>query len=64
MQGLTDKNGYMEKHLLVVDDDDFVIFIIKKLLEDKVTKLFTAKNGKEALSIYNKVENKIAMVEP
>jgi two-component system cell cycle sensor histidine kinase/response regulator CckA len=48
--------------LLIVDDEDMIINICKRLLQEIGHKVLIAKSGKEALEIYEKNKDEIAMV--
>lgn len=48
--------------LLFVDDEDMIIDVGKPMLEKLGYKVFVAKNGKEAIEVYNKHKDEIDMV--
>lgn len=51
-----------EETILFVDDEDMIIDVGKPMLEKMGYKVFIAKNGKEAIEVYNKNKAEIDMV--
>lgn len=51
------KSASIEKTILVIDDDDSLLFLNKAVLESDGYKVFTAKGGNEALTILANIPN-------
>ncbi len=49
---MTDKSRLSEVRILVVDDDDTIRDVLKKLLEDQGARVTTAASAKEALQVF------------
>lgn len=54
-------NGSREL-VMIVDDEDFVMLLAKKALVDQDYRVVTAKDGFQAIEIYRKLREKIALI--
>lgn len=48
--------------ILIVDDEDFVTMLAKRVLSDEGYRVVTAKNGFQAIDIYRKLKEQISLV--
>jgi CheY-like chemotaxis protein len=48
--------------VLLIDDEEAIIEVTRDILDMLVYKVFTAKNGREAISIYEQKKNEIALI--
>lgn len=54
--------GGTKELILVVDDEEFVAMLAKRVLTDAGYRVVMAKDGMEAIDIYKKLKNQIALV--
>ena len=48
--------------IMVVDDEDFITLLARRVLADEGYRVITARNGLQALEIYRKLKDEIALV--